>query len=159
MRPSIPACTLPLTALVISDLAVTGAGQPMLATAGGAAASVIGVGVLMMRGYKTVDVVLSAAENQTVHVIEAVGDAGMSLLPVVIGATVTMILLCLHVAVRRWWKSPKTELSDSGKNPEGNAGVGTCQALLNDESRREKRESHKHLYSNFPRLLGARATC
>ncbi len=140
MRPSIPACTLPLTALVISDLAVTGAGQPMLATAGGAAASVIGVGVLMMRGYKTVDVVLSAAENQTVHVIEAVGDAGMSLLPVVIGATVTMILLCLHVAVRRWWKSPKTELSDSGKNPEGNAGVGTCQALLNDESRREKRE-------------------
>ncbi len=42
-RLSVPACTLPLGALLLSDLAVTGAGQPAILTAGGAAVSAVGV--------------------------------------------------------------------------------------------------------------------
>ena len=62
-----------------------------------------------------------------------------------------MILLCLHVAVRRWWKSPKTELSDSGENPEGNVGVGTRQALL-DDPRRGKMKDQQGPLLMFPPL-------
>ena len=49
MRASIPACTLPLGALLLSDLAVKGASQPAVLTAGGAAVSAVGVAVLMLQ--------------------------------------------------------------------------------------------------------------
>ncbi len=80
-------------------------------------------------------------ENQTVEIIKAAGDTSIGILPVVAGAIVTLIGLCLHVAVRRYWRSPKEELCLAGENPEGNVDdppasrtrlpVGR-DALLND---------------------------
>ena len=81
---------------------------------------VTALGIILQRGYQTVDIVLQAAENQTVEVIKAVGETSIGIMPVIAGAIVTMILLGLRLVVRRFWPSAKEELCLAGKNPEGN---------------------------------------
>ncbi len=126
-RVSVPVSTLPLGAVVLSSLAVTSAGQP-IAVNHATSAVVLGVtalGIILQRGYQTVDIVLQAAENQTVEVIKAVGETSIGIMPVIAGAIVTMILLGLRLVVRRFWPSAKEELCLAGKNPEGNVEVAS----------------------------------
>ncbi len=71
----------------------------------------------MQRNYQTVDVILTAAENQTVEIIKSAADTSIGILPVVAGAIVTLIGLCLHLVVKRYWPSAKEELCLTGQNP------------------------------------------
>ena len=72
--------------------------QPTTALVAGAVAM---TGIMLRRSYETFDIVLTAVENSTVGIVEAVTQETTRALPVFMGVAVTLLLLFLRVMVQK----------------------------------------------------------
>ncbi len=103
-------------------------------------ATAIGLGAVLMgglvghRSYETFDVVLTAVENTTVGVMQAVAEETTKVIPIFIGIAVTLVLVLLRVLVNKCWTTPKERMKKYGESPEGNAleGVWSHKGFIHD---------------------------
>ena len=102
--------------------------------------TVIGMSAVMVgglighRSYATFDVVLTAVENTTVGVMQAVAEETTKVIPIFVGIAVTLVLVLLRVLVNKCWTTPKERMKENGESPEGNAleGVWNPKGFIRD---------------------------
>ena len=102
-------------------------------TAIGMSAVMVG-GLIGHRSYATFDVVLTAVENTTVGVMQAVAEETTKVIPIFVGIAVTLVLVLLRVLVNKCWTTPKERMKKNGESPEGNAleGVWSRKGFIHD---------------------------
>jgi len=103
-------------------------GQVTGPVAAAGTALAMGAGLVLRRSYHAVDKVIETAENTTVNFVEKIGEAGIGLIPLFVGAITTLVLLFLHFAVQKYWPTSKDRLKRTGQNPEANV---ECVELTN----------------------------
>ena len=91
-------------------------------------------GLIGHRSYETFDVVLTAVENTTIGVMNAVTEETTKVIPIFIGIAVTLVLVLLRLIVNRCWTTPKERMKKYGESPEGNAleGVWSNKGFVHD---------------------------
>ena len=100
-------------------------GQVTGPVAAAGTALAMGAGLVLRRSYHAVDKVIETAENTTVNFVEKIGEAGIGLIPLFVGAITTLVLLFLHFAVQKYWPTSKDRLKRTGQNPEANVSASS----------------------------------